>query len=184
MPNPDSLEEFSILTNNYSAEYGRGGGAVVNAITKSGTNRFHGSLYEFVRNDAFDARNFFSLIVPKLQRNQFGGSLGGPVWMPNVYKGRDRTFFFVSYEGLRQRQASTFSSLIVPTAQERAGDFSQSRLKPIDPVTKAPFPDDIIPATRFDPAAQKFLEHLRSAAERRRAAATSSTRRTTSITTR
>jgi hypothetical protein len=157
VPNPDSLEEFSILTNAYSAEYGRGGGAVINAITKSGTNRFHGSLYEFVRNDAFDARNFFSLIVPKLQRNQFGGSLGGPVWLPKVYKGRDRTFFFVAYEGLRQRQATTFSTLTVPTAQERAGDFSQSRLKAIDPSTKLPFPNNMVPSNRFDPAAQKFM---------------------------
>jgi hypothetical protein len=129
VPNPDALEEFSILTNNYSAEYGRGAGAVVNAITKSGTNQFHGSLYEFVRNFDFDARNFFSLIVPKLQRNQFGGSFGGPVWIPHVYKGRDRTFFFASYEGLRQRQASTVSNLVVPTPLERIGDFSQSKLR-------------------------------------------------------
>jgi len=157
VPNPDSLEEFSILTNNYSAEYGRGTGAVINAITKSGTNQFHGSAYEFVRNFDFDARNFFSLIVPKLQRNQFGGSFGGPAWIPRVYKGRDRTFFFFSYEGLRQRQASTVSNLIVPTPLERTGDFTQSKLKPTDPTTKAPFPGAVIPASRFDPAAQKFL---------------------------
>lgn len=157
VPNPDALEEFSILTNNYSAEYGRGTGAVVNAITKSGTNQFHGSLYEFVRNYDFDARNFFSLIVPKLQRNQFGGSFGGPAVIPHIYKGRDRTFFFISYEGLRQRQASTVSNLIVATPLERTGDFSQSKLKPTDPTTKAPFPEAVIPASRFDPAGQKFL---------------------------
>ena len=86
-PNPDSLEEFSILTNNYSAEYGHGAGAVVNAITKSGTNQFHGSLYEFVRNDQFDARNFFSLVVPKLRRNQFGASAGGPLTIPRLLPG-------------------------------------------------------------------------------------------------
>ncbi len=131
---------------------------MVNAITKSGTNQFHGSAYEFVRNYDFDARNFFSLTVPKLQRNQFGASFGGPAWIPHVYKGRDRTFFFVAYEGLRQRQATTVSNLIVPTPLERAGDFSQSKLKPTDPVTKAPFPDAIIPASRFDPAGQKFLD--------------------------
>ena len=167
VPNPDALEEFSILTNGYSAEYGRGGGAVVNAITKSGTNRFRGSLYEFVRNDAFDARNFFSLVVPKLQRNQFGGSLGGPVWLPKVYKGRDRTFFFVSYEGLRQRQANTFSTLTVPTAQERAGDFSQSRLKAIDPATKAVFPNNHGSLHAFRPGSGEVSQHFRSVAERR-----------------
>ncbi len=156
-PNPDSLEEFSILTNNYSAEYGHGAGAVINAITKSGTNQFHGSLYEFVRNDRFDARNFFSLVVPKLRRNQFGGSLGGPVTIPRLYKGRDRTFFFVSYEGLRERRANTFSSLVVPTSQERIGDFSQSRQKPTDPLSRAPFPNALIPASRYDAAGQKFL---------------------------
>src|SRR5262249_37555854 len=107
VPNPDSLEEFSILTNNYRAEYGRGSGGVVNAITKSGTNQLRGSVWEFVRNDAFDARNFFSLVVPKLRRNQFGASLGGPVELPRLYHGRDRTFFFVSTESLRERRATT-----------------------------------------------------------------------------
>lgn len=153
VPNPDALEEFSVLTNNYSAEYGRNTGAVVNAITKSGTNQFHGSLFEFVRNDAFDARGFFSLVKPKLRRNQFGGTLGGPVR-------RDRTFFFFSYEGVRSRKADTFSSLVVPTALERQGDFSRSSRKPTDPATRQPFPGDRIPARSFDAAAVKFLELL------------------------
>jgi outer membrane receptor protein involved in Fe transport len=160
VPNPDALEEFSILTNNYSAEYGRNTGAVVNAITKSGTNQFHGTAYEFLRNDALDARGFFSLETPKLRRNQFGATLGGPVWLPRLYKGRDRTFFFVSYEGTRDRRAETFSSLVAPTALERQGDFSQSARKPVDPLTRQRFADDRIPAARFDPAAMKFLELL------------------------
>jgi outer membrane receptor protein involved in Fe transport len=160
VPNPDALEEFSILTNNFSAEYGRNTGAVVNAITKAGTNEYHASLYEFVRNDAFDARNFFSLVQPKLRRNQFGGTLGGPVQLPRVYNGRDRTFFFFSYEGVLERRANTFSSLIVPTALERTGDFTQSARKPTDPLSKAPFPGNIIPATRFDPAAVSFIDAL------------------------
>jgi hypothetical protein len=160
VPNPDTLEEFSILTNNYSAEYGRGSGAVVNAITKAGTNQFHGSLWEFVRNDAFDSRNFFSLVVPKLRRNQFGGAVGGPVLLPGIYNGRDRTFFFASYEGLRERRAGTVSNLVVPTELERMGNFSQSARKPIDPQTRAAFPGDIIPSNRFDPAAKKFLDIL------------------------
>jgi hypothetical protein len=160
VPNPDTLEEFSILTNNYSAEYGRGAGAVVNAITRAGTNQFHGSLWEFIRNDAVDSRNFFSLVVPKLRRNQFGAAVGGPVLIPRVHNGRDRTFFFVSYEGLRERRAGTVSNLVVPTELERAGNFSQSSRKPVDPVTRAAFPGDIIPASRFDPAAKKFMDIL------------------------
>ncbi|MBM3734956.1 MAG: TonB-dependent receptor [Acidobacteria bacterium] len=158
VPNPDALEEFSILTNNYSAEYGRNAGGVINAITKSGTNTLRGSLYEFVRNDTFDARNFFSLVQPKLRRNQFGASAGGPVTIPKLYSGRDRTFFFVSYEGLRERRANTVSNLVVPTAGERRGDFSASARRPTDPTTRAAFPGNIIPAARFDPAAVRFLD--------------------------
>lgn len=157
VPNPDTLEEFSILTNNYSAEYGRGSGAVVNAITKAGTNQFHGSAWEFLRNDALDSRNFFSLAVSKLRRNQFGGALGGPLLLPKLYSGKDKTFFFVSYEGLRERRASTTSNLVVPTELERAGDFSQSARKPMDPITRLAFPGDRIPADRVDPAAAKFM---------------------------
>jgi outer membrane receptor protein involved in Fe transport len=160
VPNPDALEEFSVLTNNYSAEYGRNTGAVVNAITKSGTNTFHGGLFEFVRNDAFDARNFFSLEQPKLRRNQFGGTLGGPVTLPHLYQGRNRTFFFFSFEGTRERRANTFSSLTVPTPLERAGNFSQSARKPTDPQTRAAFPNNIIPAPRFDSAAVNFIKAL------------------------
>lgn len=160
VPNPDALEEFSILTNNYSAEYGRNAGGVVNAITKSGTNTLRGSLYEFVRNDTFDARNFFSLVQPKLRRNQFGASIGGPVLIPKIYNGKDRTFFFFSYEGLRESRASTTSNLIVPTAAERNGDFSASARKPTDPITRALFPGNIIPRSRLDPAALRFQELL------------------------
>ena len=164
VPNPDALEEFSILTNNFSAEYGRNTGAVVNAITKAGTNEYHASAFEFVRNDAFDARNFFSLVQPKLRRNQFGGTLGGPVHLPHIYNGHDRTFFFFSYEGIADRRANTFSSLTVPTALERTGNFTQSARKPTDPQTKAPFPGGIIPAARFDPASLKFIDALVPAA--------------------
>ncbi|MGH9672824.1 MAG: TonB-dependent receptor plug domain-containing protein, partial [Bryobacteraceae bacterium] len=152
-PNPDALEEFSVLTNNFSAEYGRNAGAVVNAVTKSGTNRFHGSAYEFLRNDALDARSFFAISKGKLRRNQFGGSAGGPII-------KNRTFFFGSYEGVRQRRGGTVSNLFVPTAAERTGDFSASAQKPRDPVTNQLFPDGRIPANRFDAAAPKYLELL------------------------
>ncbi|MGH9663832.1 MAG: carboxypeptidase regulatory-like domain-containing protein, partial [Bryobacteraceae bacterium] len=160
VPNPDALEEFSILTNNFSAEYGRNSGAAVNAITKSGTNEIHGSMYEFVRNDAFDARNFFSLLKPVLKRNQFGASLGGPVLIPRVYKGVNRTFFFLSWESLRESDANTVSGAVTPTALERAGDFSQSKNKPADPTTKTPFPGAAIPASRFNAASLNFLNTL------------------------
>jgi outer membrane receptor protein involved in Fe transport len=150
-PNPDALEEFSVLTNNFSAEYGRNSGAIVNAITKSGTNEFHGSLWEFLRNDVLDARSFFAISKGKLRRNQFGAAAGGPVT-------RNKLFFFGSYEGVRQRRGGTVSNLVVPTAAERAGNFSDSAQKPRDPVTNQPFPNAIIPPSRFDPAGLKFME--------------------------
>ncbi|MBI3698537.1 MAG: TonB-dependent receptor, partial [Acidobacteria bacterium] len=152
-PNPDALEEFSVLTNNFSAEYGRSSGAVVNAVTKSGTNHFHGSAYEFLRNDVLDARSFFGLTKGKLRRNQFGASAGGPVI-------RNRAFFFGSYEGLRERRGGTVSNLFVPTDAERNGDFSASGIKPRDPLTNAAFPDNRVPSTRFDPAAVSFIRLL------------------------
>jgi outer membrane receptor protein involved in Fe transport len=153
VPNPDALEEFSVLTNNFSAEYGRNSGGAVNAVTRSGANQFHGSAYEFLRNDAMDARSFFGIEKGKLRRNQFGGTLGGPVV-------RKRTFFFGAYEAVRQRLGATFSSLVVPTAAERSGDFSASARKPNDPATGRAFADNVIPASRFDPASVRFLSDM------------------------
>ena len=96
VPSADAIKEFRILTTDYSAEYGRGGGSIVTVLTKSGTNNFHGSLYDFLRNDVLDARNFFAPTVPPLKQNQFGATFVGPIV-------KDRTFFFVGYEGFRQR---------------------------------------------------------------------------------
>lgn len=166
-PNPEMLQEFSILQNSYSAVYGRDAGAVVDMITKSGTNQIHGSVYEFLRNDYADAKDYFATVVSPLQRNQFGGTIGGPVILPH-YNGRDRTFFFVGTELTRQGLGSTISSTIVPTALERAGNFSQTLIhgKPItvappSTVTAAnptgtPFPGAIIPASFLDPVGQSF----------------------------
>ena len=110
----DAVQEFSVLTSNYSAEYGRTSGGVVNAITKSGTNSFHGDAYEFLRNSALDARNFFDpATIPEFRRNQFGGSLGGPIW-------KDRTFFFGDYEGLRESQGIS-TQVFVPSQALRKG---------------------------------------------------------------
>jgi hypothetical protein len=152
VPNPDAVQEFRVITNNYSAEFGRFGGGVIDVVTKSGTNDWHGSLFEFFRNDALNANIWNATSKPPLRRNQFGGTFGGPIV-------RDRTFFFASYSGLRQRQEEFKNSAIVPTAAERLGDFSASRIKPVDPLTRQPFPNNQIPLALFDPAARRILEN-------------------------
>ena len=168
-PNPDALQEFSILQNSYSAVNGRDAGAVVTMVTKSGTNQFHGVLYDFLRNNDMDSRNFFSAGISPLHRNQFGGNIGGPVLLPH-YNGRDRTFFFVAYEGTRQRQGLTSSSTVLPSALERQGDFSQSYVRgklitvaPPGTVTAqnpngTPWPNNQIPASLLDPVATAFTK--------------------------
>jgi hypothetical protein len=150
-PSPDALQEFKILTSNYSAEHGRNGGGVFLAITRAGNNAFHGSLWEFLRNKALNARNFFSVDKPDLKQNQFGFTLGGPVI-------RNRAFFFGSYQGLRIRQTQLFATARPPSAAERTGDFSSSRLSPRDPLTGQPFANAKIPADRFDGVAMKLVE--------------------------
>jgi carboxypeptidase family protein/TonB-dependent receptor-like protein len=124
----DALREFQVLTSNYSAEYGHGGGAIINAITKSGTNQIHGTAFEFLRNSALDARNPFDLLVPgkqlPFQRNQFGGSSGGPII-------KDRAFLFANYEGLRRREGVP-SLFNVPSPNARIGNLTSG------PVTVAP----------------------------------------------
>jgi hypothetical protein len=143
-----------MLTNSYDAEYGRASGGVVFAVTKSGTNRLHGALWEFLRNDALNARNYFNPDStgpkPFLRQNQFGGTFGGPVVLPQ-YNGKDRTFFSVGYQGLRIGQETNDVS-IPPTAAQLAGNFSGQA--PInEPLTGAQFPGNIIPAGRLDPLA-------------------------------
>ena len=126
-PSVDAIGEFKVETNSYSAEFGRGNGAIMNAVIKSGTNNFHGDLYEFFRNDKLDGRNAFDFLGRQLyQQNQFGATFGGPII-------KDRTFFFVDYEGLRIRQASP-QLLLIPTPAMRLGDFS-SQLDLTSPVT-------------------------------------------------
>ncbi len=122
-PSVDALQEFKVQTNAYSAEFGRGNGAILNATIKSGTNALHGDAYEFLRNGRLDARNFFDATRPAYQQNQFGATVGGPIRIPNLYDGRNRSFFFFDYEGLRIRQGETLTAT-VPTAAERTGDFS------------------------------------------------------------
>ncbi len=151
-PPPDALEEFSLQTNSYSAEYGRNAGALMNAVTRSGTNQMHGALFEFLRNEKLNARNFFANTVPPFKRNQFGGTLGGPVR-------KDRTFFFASYQGTRDRSSPAAQTANVPSGAERRGDFSALARRLADPAAAGqPFPNNVIPASRLSQPAQKFLE--------------------------
>jgi hypothetical protein len=146
-PSVDAIREFEMLTSTYDASFGRNPGAQVNVILNSGSNDLHGSLYEFHRNAALDARNFFAPSnepKPKYLRNQFGGSIGGPIK-------RDRIFFFADYEGTRSREGITRVTN-VPTAQERAGNFSQSLFGvPINPFTQQPFVNGQIPDFLINP---------------------------------
>jgi hypothetical protein len=124
-PNIESMEEFKMQTTGYSAESGRLAGGVLNMVLKSGGNQFHGALFEFFRNDVLDARNFFDAGKSELRRNQFGGMVSGPVLIPKLYHGRDRTFFVFSWESYRQRQGDSRLG-VVPTDAQRLGDFSGS----------------------------------------------------------
>ncbi|NWF85924.1 MAG: carboxypeptidase regulatory-like domain-containing protein, partial [Bryobacteraceae bacterium] len=149
-PNPDALDEFSIQTNSYGADRGRNAGAFMTAVTKSGTNQFHGSLFEFLRNEKMNARNFFSTTVPPFRRNQYGGTIGGRLL-------RDRTFFFGSFQGTSERSAPGAVTATVPTEAQRRGDFSSSRITLRDP-NGGTFPGNIIPSSRLNAASQKFLQ--------------------------
>lgn len=156
-PSVDSIQEFKIQKSQYPAEFGGKASALINVATRAGTNTLRGSVFEFLRHDMFDARNYFDAAdrpVPPLRQNQFGGAAGGPI-------ARDRSFFFVSYEGQRIRRSLT-RTFSVPPLAVRAGDFSA--LPAIcDPVASggcAPFPQNRIPADRIDPVAAAFLRHV------------------------
>jgi hypothetical protein len=147
-PPAESLQEFKAEANNFSAEFGRAGGGLILMTTRSGTNSFHGAGYEFLRNDKTDARSFFSPGKAPLRYNIFGASLGGPIR-------RDKTFFFVNYEGARRRDGLTFADTVVPRPAEVNGDFSaRADVRILDPLTRAPFPNNIIPANRLDRVGQ------------------------------
>lgn len=154
-PNPEAVQEFRVITNNYAAEYGRYPAGVVDVVTKSGTNQLHGAVFEFFRNEKLNSKRWAppgaTAAKSPLDRNQYGAAFGGPM-------NRDKTFFFVSYSGLRQEETYYRNTAVVPTALERAGDFSQSVRKPLDPVTGLPFPGNAIPSARFDPAAKAIQD--------------------------
>jgi outer membrane receptor protein involved in Fe transport len=146
-PPPDAVQEFKILTHSYGAEYGRNAGSVVNVVTKSGTNTWHGSAWEFNRDDTFQARNFFATFTPALKQNQYGGAIGGPVL-------KNRLFTFGYYEGFRNTQGTT-DNRVVLSADQRAGNFGATTI--VDPLTGLQFPGNMIPANRIDPIAAKIL---------------------------
>lgn len=130
-PNPDTIAEFRILENNYTAEYGRNGGGIITEVVKSGTNEWHGSAFDYIRNGDFNANSFFNKndpnnLLPRdtLRRNQYGGTFGGPITIPKIVNGRDRFFFFVGYQGQRQSDSQSSTGNAVPTSDELAGNFS------------------------------------------------------------
>lgn len=179
VPSPDAVQEMKVQINTYDAEFGRAAGGVLNAIVKSGTNQFHGSMYEFWRNDILEANSFLNNRIdedkPRQRYNLFGASAGGPVYIPKVYDGRNRTFVFGSWESIRQSDP-TSTITTVPTLEQREGDFSNAfdpRGRPLviyDPFSgranpavaggflRDPFPGNRIPRSSMDPVALKIME--------------------------
>jgi hypothetical protein len=176
-PSLDAIQEFKLQRNAFSAEFG-GAPVLINIAIKSGTNRLHGSAFEFIRNDKLDSSQIQDPIIDGSRKiapfrmNQFGGSIGGPVILPKVYDGRNRTFWFFDYEGLRRRRFSQFVGHAIPT-RFREGDFStltdpEGKLIPIyDPNTynaatglRQQFPGNIIPSERIDPLTRKMLGYF------------------------
>jgi hypothetical protein len=155
-PSVDALEEFKLQTSTYAAEFGRSLGGVVNLQIRSGANQFHGGAFGFLRDAAFDANNFFNnragIEKAPFRQHQFGGTLGGPVR-------RDRTFFFTNYQGTRIDQGVNRVST-VPSLAMRNGDFSEVNRIVYDPLTGRPFPGNVIPRERWDPAARNILDQL------------------------
>jgi hypothetical protein len=176
-PSIEAIDQFTVDTNGYKAEYGHAGGGNMTYASKSGTNQFHGSVYEFLRNNDFDANNWFSnrsgIPISIYKQNDFGATVGGPVWIPKIYRGKDKTFFFFSYEGFRNRTGANGTVFTVPTPEMYNGDFTKwvtsagvqipiynptSQVTNADgTVTRQVFPGNIIPKTLFSPAAQKAL---------------------------
>jgi hypothetical protein len=172
----DAVEEFKVMSSNFSAEYGRSTGGIINLSLKSGTNQFHGTGYDYLRNDVFDAKGFFSPERQLNRQNDFGATFSGPVWIPKVYNGHDKTFFFFSYEGFRFRQGATNQLTTLPIAVFRTGDFSRlvdadgHQIPIYDPnttvvlgdgtVQRQQFPGNIIPANRIDSIAQQIVADM------------------------
>ena len=170
-PSIDSLGEFKVETSSYSAESGNAPGAQVSMITKSGSNLLHGTFWEFNRNDAltqsYDAIAGKDVKPPRLNRNQFGANLGGPVFLPKLYHGKDKTFFFFNWESGYAAQGNSPAYRIIPPAAIRTGDFSKvvnartgASIPILDPFSGSPFPGNVIPQSRLSPQALTFLQFM------------------------
>lgn len=167
-PPYESVEEFKVQNSLFPAEYGRGFG-VINFTMRSGSNQFHGGLFEFFRNDKLDARPFFNAVRPRVRFNEWGGSFGGPVRIPKIYNGTDKTFFNFNYTGLRNQPAPNGSFISLPTDAFKQGDFSAftdaagAQIPVFDPATttaegaRTPFPGNVVPAARFSTVAKNVL---------------------------
>jgi hypothetical protein len=178
-PSVEAITEFAVETNGFKPEFGQAAGGAITFASKSGTNAFHGSVYNFLRNDALDRKGFFEAQKGVYRQNNYGASWGGPVQIPHVYDGKNRTFFFVAFEGFQNRSASNALTLSVPTPEMYNGDFSNwvdsqgRRLVIYDPATtranpngagfiRDPFPGNIIPAARFSAVAKQYLALAKS----------------------
>jgi len=181
-PPSDSLQEFRVQTNAYDASIGRQAGATINMETKTGANRYHGVLYEYNQNSFMNANlfqtNLVGGVVPPVHFNEYGGTVGGPVWIPKIYNGRQKTFFFVAWEETRNVNPLT-TTRSLPTPLERTGNFSQSfttqlvngsrvkyPLQVYDPMTvdasgkRSLFPGMVVPTSRISPIAQKLMGYI------------------------
>jgi Carboxypeptidase regulatory-like domain/TonB dependent receptor-like, beta-barrel len=163
IPSMDSIAEFSVQTNAFSAEFGGGGGAAVTVITKGGTNQLHGSLFEYRQGSDVNANSFFNnarkLKLSPYRYDQYGATVGGPVYIPKLYNGRDKSFFFFDYERLPRRSPGSLTSANVAPGAQVQGDFSGGPTI-YDPTTGSPFPGNAIPSNRVDPVARKIADAL------------------------
>lgn len=159
-PRPDALQEFRILSSNFEAEFGRNAGSIINVVTKSGTNDYHGNARGFWRPTDLSAKKYFDTSRRRYERKEIGGNFGGPVKIPFLYNGKERTFFFVDYETRRQLIGDTRIVTGLPSQAERDGNFSGLDYSLIDPATGEPFSENQIPSARISPIAQYYMNFL------------------------
>jgi len=177
-PSVDAITEFAVTSGGFKAEFSHASGGNVSFVSKSGTNAYHGNAYEFLRNDDLDARPFFAAARPVYRQHDFGATIGGPFWIPKVYNGKNKTFFFFSYEGFRNRVGATPTPYSVPPPEFYTGDLKNwvdqnNKMIPIyDPatqtqvngvVTRQPFPNNQIPQNRFDSFSKVVMPYLQAA---------------------